>query len=91
MSSYGDSFTFFINILSWVRGGVTFKAVYSYWKLDLFALLTTTTNYIKSSTVITASIILQAHLIFTLRELVILPTSQLPWPTPDVQASTDSS
>jgi hypothetical protein len=72
-------------------GGVTYTDVDSDWKLDLFASLTTTTNYNKSSTVITAYITLKACLIFTLREPVFLPTSRLPWPMPEVLASADSS
>jgi hypothetical protein len=59
--------------------------------LDLFASLITTTNYNKYSIVIPAWIILKAHLTFTLRELIFLTTSQLPWPMPNVLALIDSS
>jgi hypothetical protein len=60
-------------------------------KLAVSASLTTTTNYSKSPTIITAQITLKPHLIFTLRELPFLPTSRLPWPMPEVLASTDFS
>jgi hypothetical protein len=70
---------------------MTYKDVDSDCKLDLFASLVTTTIYNESSTVITAYIILKAHSIFNLRELVFLPTSRLPWPIPEVVPSTDFS
>jgi hypothetical protein len=70
---------------------VTYKDVYSDWKLDLFASLITTTNYNKSSTVTTAYITLKVHSIFTLRELVFHPTSRLQWPMTEVLASADFS
>jgi hypothetical protein len=53
----------------------------------LFALLITTTNYNKSSAVITAWVTLRANLIFALQKLVFLPTSRLPWSMPESLAS----
>jgi hypothetical protein len=70
-------------ILSRPSCGVTYKSVYSDWKLDLSASRITATNY-KSSTVITALITLKAHSIFTFLELVFLPTFRFLWSMPQV-------
>jgi hypothetical protein len=56
-----------------------------------FVSLKATTNYSKSSIVIAAPITPKTHSIFTLRELVFLPTSRLPWPMPKVLVSSDLS
>jgi hypothetical protein len=80
-----------LTILARARHGVTYKDVDSDWKLDLFALLITTTNHSKCSAVITAWTTLKAHSIFTLWELAFLPSSRLLGTMPKALASTDFS
>jgi hypothetical protein len=67
---------------------VPYEDIDSDWKLDLFASFITKKIYNKSSTFITAYVILKADLIFTLREPFFLATSRFQWPILQVLAST---